>query len=119
VTAGMPNFTQNGSLARAISLPVARRIAEKGGVIGIWPDGYTYGNLELMADAVARLAADLEPAHVGIGTDMNGLIRTVMPSYAEYAQLEEMLARRGMKAAEIEGILGGNYLRVLREAMKT
>lgn len=119
VTAGMPNYTQNGSLARAISLPVARRIAEKGGVIGVWPDGFTYANLELMADALVRLAGELGAAHVGVGSDMNGLIRTVIPSYAEYARLDEMLGKRGMKPAEIEGILGGNYLRVLREAMKT
>jgi membrane dipeptidase len=119
VSAGMPNYTQNGSMARAISLPLARRIAEKGGVIGIWPDGFTYANLDVMADALARVAGDLGPARVGVGTDMHGLIRTVLPSYVEYAQLEDMLGRRGMKPAEIEGILGGNYLRVLREAMKT
>jgi len=62
---------------------------------------------------------ELGAAHVGIGSDLHGLVRTVMPSYVEYALLEDMLARRGMKAPEIEGILGGNYLRVLREAMTT
>lgn len=119
VTAGLPNAGQNGSLARAVHLPVAKAIAAKGGVIGFWPDWYTYANLTLMADALARAAGELGAAHVGIGSDMHGLVRTVMPSYVEFAALEDELSRRGMKPAEIEGILGGNYLRVLREAMKT
>ena len=119
VSAGMPNYTQSGSIARGIHLPTAKAIAAKGGVIGFWPDWYTYANLGLLADALARAAGELGAAHVGMGSDMNGLVRTVMPSYAEFARLEEMLASRGMKAPEIEGILGGNYLRVLREAMKT
>jgi len=117
VSAGMPSPSQGGSMARAIHAPVAKRIAEKGGVVGIWPDWYTYSNLDLMADAIARAAEQLGAAHVGIGSDMNGLTRTIMPSYAEFATLEGELAKRGLKAADIEGIMGGNYLRVLREAM--
>jgi membrane dipeptidase len=119
VSAGMPNYTQSGSVARAISLPLAKAIAEKGGVVGIWPDWYTYANLELMADAIARNAEQLGAAHVGIGSDMHGLVRTIMPGYAEFAALEGLLGKRGLKPAEVEGIMGGNYLRVLREAMKT
>ena len=51
--------------------------------------------------------------------DMHGLTRTIMPGYAEFASLEDGLAKRGLKPAEIEGILGGNYIRVLRAAMTT
>lgn len=51
---------------------------------------------------------------------MHGLgPRPLMPSYAEFASLEELLGKRGLKPAEVEGIMGGNYIRVLREAMKT
>src|SRR5579862_2483997 len=111
ISAGMPSPSQGGSMARAIYLPVANRIAEKGGVVGIWPDWYTYSNLDLMADAIARAAEQLGAAHVGIGSDMHGLTRTIMPGYSEFAVLEGELTKRGMKAAEVEGILGGNYIR--------
>ena len=47
------------------------------------------------------------------------MTRTIMPGYAEFATLEGELTKRGMKAAEVEGIMGGNYVRVLREAMQT
>jgi membrane dipeptidase len=119
VTSGQPSHTQNGALARAIHLPVAKKIAAQGGVVGLWPEGNTYGNLALMADGIARTADSLGAQGVGIGSDMHGLPRTVMPSYAEFAELEGELGKRGLKQAEIEGILGGNYIRVLREAMKT
>jgi membrane dipeptidase len=117
VSAGLPSPSQGGSMARAIHLPVAKRIAEKGGVVGIWPDWYTYANLDLMADGIARAAEQLGAAHVGIGSDMHGLARTVMPGYAEFASLERELSRRGLKPAEVEGIMGGNYIRVLRESL--
>lgn len=118
VSAGLPAHTQNGSVARAIHLPLAKAIAAKGGVVGFWPDWYTYANLSLMADALAHAAGEIGAAHVGIGSDLHGLLRTVMPSYVEFAALEEELTRRGMKGPEVDGILGGNYLRVLREAMR-
>jgi membrane dipeptidase len=119
VTQAMPNYSQNGSVARAISLPMAKAIAAKGGVIGIWPDGYTYARLPVMADAIARTAEQLGAAHVGIGSDMHGLIRTVVTDYADFAALEEELGKRGLKPDEVEGIMGANYIRVLRGAMKS
>jgi membrane dipeptidase len=117
ISNGMPSPSQGGSMARAIYAPVAKRIADKGGVVGIWPDWYTYANIDLMADAIARAAEQLGAAHVGIGSDMHGLTRTIMPSYVEFASLEEEMAKRGLKAAEVGSIMGGNYIRVLREAM--
>ena len=120
ISAAMPLPSQGGSMARAIHAPVAKKVAEVGGVIGIWPDWYTYSHLDLMADAIARAADQLGAAHVGIGSDMHGLgPRSLMPGYAEFSSLEELLGKRGLKPAEVEGIMGGNYIRVLREAMKT
>lgn len=56
--------------------------------------------------------------HVGVGTDLLGLGgSTVMPGYEQFAQLEEILARRGLKTQDIRNFLGGNYLRALRAAL--
>ena len=35
----------------------------------------------------------------------------------KYAQLPEVLAKRGLKPAEIEAVLGADYIRVLRQTM--
>ena len=48
---------------------------------------------------------------------MFGLTRTIMPGYEEFAGLPAYLTKRGMKDAEIEAVLGGNYVRVLRQAL--
>jgi membrane dipeptidase len=113
-----PHWTQGGIRARAISASQARRIAEKGGVIGIWPIGVQFGSLDSYASALMNTAQTVGAAHVGVGSDLFGLGgSTVIPGYEQFAQLEELLAKRNVPAADIRKILGGNYLRVLREAL--
>lgn len=117
VTSGEPYWTQNVVRARAIHKPLALKIAKKGGVIGIWPIGLMYRSLDAYADALLDAAESLGPAHVGIGTDFAGLASSVMPGYEEFAALEELLAKRGVKGEHIENMLGRNYLRVLRQSL--
>ena len=117
ISANAPRPSQAGAIARAIHLPVARRIAEKGGVVGLWPNGLIFANLELYADELVRMISLLGIAHVGIGSDMNGIRRTIMPGYAQFAALEAALASRGLAPKDISAVLGGNYVRVLREAL--
>ena len=58
------------------------------------------------------------PAHVGIGTDLFGVGgSTVIPGYEQFAQLEELMLKRGFKAEDVKNILGANYLRVLGTAL--
>jgi membrane dipeptidase len=117
VSPSMPVTWQGAIAARAIHAPLAKKLASKGGVIGLWPLWSSYPNLDLYSDELARLAQTYGPSHVGIGTDMDGLGRSTLPSYAEFAELPTYLAKRGFDAAAVEGMLGGNYIRVLRQAM--
>ncbi len=117
VSARLPNPSRGGIAARGIYAPLAKRLAEKGGVIGLWPNRSVYANLDLYADAIERAVQAYGAAHIGIGTDMFGVPRSVVPSYREFARLAEYLAQRGLKDAEIDAVLGGNYLRVLRQAL--
>lgn len=112
-----PHPAQKIAAARAIHAPLARRIADKGGVIGLWPLRPEFDHLQHYADELIAMRKRFGAQHVGIGTDMFGLPRTVIPSYAEFSELPDLLARRGLKSADIEAILGGNYIRVLREAL--
>ena len=96
---------------------MAVAIAQKGGVVGIWPLGSMYRTLDAYAGALIDAAEALGAAHVGVGTDLAGLPSSVMPGYAEFAALEEALVRRGIKADDIAGMLGGNYLRVLGRSL--
>ena len=89
----------------------------KGGVVGFWALGQQFRALHGMADAVADAAEKLGPAHVGIGSDIAGMPTTVMPTYAGFAELAELLEARGLKGEDLENVLGMNYVRVLRQAL--
>lgn len=103
--------------ARAIHAPLARKLANKGGAVGIWPLGTMFGNREAYAEALLRAAGMLGVNHVGIGSDINGLPNTVLPTHEEFAEVAELLAKKGLKDGEVEAVMGGNYLRVLRQAL--
>lgn len=115
-----PHWTQSGVRARAIAAAQARRMAEKGGVIGIWPLGLQFGSLDAYASALIDTARTVGIEHVGVGTDLFGLGgSTVIPGYEQFRELEDILVKRGLKTAEIRGVLGDNYLRALRAALVT
>ena len=113
-----PHWTQGGVRARAVSASQARRIAEKGGVIGIWPLGAQFGSLDSYVSALIDTARTVGIANVGVGTDLFGLGgSTVIPGYEQFPELEERLMKRNVPADDVRKVLGGNYLRVLREAL--
>jgi membrane dipeptidase len=118
VTSSAPYWTYGAARARAIHAPLAKRIAEKGGVIGIWPLGSQHGSLDAYARALLDTAASLGAPHVGIGSDMFGLGGvSVLPGYEQFPQLEELLRKRGLTADDVRNIMGANYVRVLGQAL--
>jgi len=117
VSTNAPHPSQNVVAARSIHAPLARRIADKGGVIGLWPLWSEFAHFDLYADELVAMVKRFGAEHVGIGTDMFGLPRSVIPSYREFAELPDVLARRGLKSGEIDALLGDNYIRVLRQAI--
>jgi len=119
VISSAPHWTQSGLRARAISAQLARRVAERGGVIGIWPIGAQFGSLDAYASGLLDTVQTVGAAHVGVGTDLFGLGgSTAIPGYEQFPQLEEILAKRGLKTEDVRNILGGNFLRVLRETLQ-
>jgi len=71
-----------------------------------------------VADHVEHVARVAGVEHVGIGSDYDGV--TVLPVQLDdvscYPYLTQALLDRGLRRDEIHAILGGNALRVLREA---
>jgi membrane dipeptidase len=114
----LPHPSQDVDSARAIHRPLAQRIADKGGVIGLWPLAPQFRDLARFADELVAMAKRFGPRHVGIGTDINGLPGTVIPSYGEFALLPALLEQRGLGATDIAAVLGENYLRLLRQALQ-
>jgi len=120
---------------RHLSDVVIRRIVEREGVIGIVPynrflrgdwvvaDGRREFNLAVLAahfDYICQIAGDA--AHVGIGSDFDGgfglgALPLGLDSVADLRLIGDALAARGYSRADVEAVLGGNWLGMLRKAL--
>jgi len=103
------------SVARLLSEEHALAVTEAGGVIGAWPSGFVLQSFDEYLDEIVRMVDLLGIEHVAIGTDMDGNYLPVMTEYAQFAAVDEGLAARGLGPDELDLLLGGNFLRLLRD----
>lgn len=95
---------------------LAKRIAEKGGIIGIgyWPgaicDSSPANVVRTIRYAIDLLGVD----HVGLGSDYDGAVRTDFDT-SELAVLTEEMRKANFTEEEIFKVMGGNVIRLLRE----
>ncbi|WP_109549548.1 dipeptidase [Mycobacteroides chelonae] len=107
---------------RYISDAEVKAIAATGGLIGLWPVRFrdlAMTDLDDFARHASHLAQLVGPAHLCIGTDMNGVTGYV-PGFdgaKDFPSLAAALLRIGFDTGEVTGILGGNALRVLRTVL--
>ncbi|RAI58676.1 peptidase M19 [Roseicella frigidaeris] len=105
--------------SRWITPEHARLVAGTGGVIGVWPlTGPEAPTLRAYAASIARMVDAVGIAHVGIGSDMLGLLGT--PAYGDYREtpaLAAALLAQGFAPDEAALLLGGNYARVLEAVL--
>ncbi len=96
----------------------ARGIAASGGLIGIALFEAALGGKEIKDFVRAvRYVTDLVGVeHVALGSDFDGAETTVVDASGLVCLTDALLAH-GFSAAEIEAILGGNVLRVLRQTL--
>ncbi|HRF94822.1 MAG TPA: membrane dipeptidase, partial [Aggregatilineales bacterium] len=113
-----------------------RRLAERGGVMGIVPYNLFLSNQWSLADgkSAIKLNRVLEAidyvcqlvgsaSHVGIGTDFDGGFGSEstpqeLNTVADLWALKDALLTRGYPEADVTNILGGNMLRQLLTSLK-
>lgn len=118
---------------RHLSDGAIRRLAERDGVIGIVPyngflrKGWRRGDPRLPLstvvahiDHVCQVVGDAH--HVGLGSDFDGgfgldSIPAGLDSIADLRLIGDALFACGFSQAEVEAVLGGNWLRLLRKAL--
>src|SRR5208283_2066572 len=99
--------------SRLISPAHARVIAGTGGVVGVWPPQTQFADKAAMAVGIARMVDAAGIDHVGLGSDLRGLVGpSVLPDYDALPALTDALLGAGFNAAETGKLLGGNYARV-------
>jgi membrane dipeptidase len=103
---------------RLITAEHARLVAETGGVIGIWPLESVFPSLDALATGMARMVDTVGVDHVGLGTDMRGLVGgSVFPDYDRLPALADALSRAGFSQSDTGKILGENYVRVFQASV--
>jgi microsomal dipeptidase-like Zn-dependent dipeptidase len=104
--------------ARYLSDTEATAVAGTGGVIGLWPyfhRGRGIASVDAMVAQVRYLAGLVGAEHLCIGTDMNG-VPGLMPGYRgemDFPVLTAALSAAGLSSADVRGVLGDNFARVL------
>jgi membrane dipeptidase len=104
--------------SRRISREHARVVAKTGGVVGVWPPAEEFPTLTSMAAGMARMVDAVGIDHVGLGSDMRGLVGpSILPDYDRLPGLAEALIGVGFSVPDTSKILGGNYARVFETCM--
>jgi membrane dipeptidase len=97
--------------SRWIGADHAKLVADTGGVVGTWANASAFSSFADYAVGIAKLADLIGVDHVGIGTDKEAMHPPIFSSYAEFPELVRQLLLH-FNEAEVEKIVGGNYLRV-------
>ncbi|MCM2251711.1 MAG: membrane dipeptidase [Ramlibacter sp.] len=117
-------WQEPGYVARSLPAPSARKIAARGGAVGLWSvrvnrdPAYPVHSIRTYADEIMRMCDLVGPAHVAFGTDMEGAgPGPILSNYVDLRDVADNLVKRGLPEATLEGILIGNYARIVKQAM--
>ena len=108
---------------RNISDYEAKRVAEKGGVLGVifYPGYLTTSrdhSLECVMQNIRHLLHLVGDDFIGLGSDFDGWVSSMpgdLRDVSEIPRLTDRMLREGIPIDSIRKILGGNALRVIRE----
>lgn len=116
-----------GFIARSLSLPAAKKIAARGGVVGLWnlrirpePMGLSYpvNSINDYADEIMRMCDLIGPEHVAFGTDLEGVWPgRLMTGYGDLREVADNLGKRGLSETVLNNVFIGNYARIVKLAM--
>jgi membrane dipeptidase len=108
--------------ARAVTREHARLVAERGGVVGVFPVNVGYQGFSGYIEHIARMIGAVGVDHVGVGTDMDGIVPATFASFDDYAQwpsIAAALLARGHPREDVAKVTGDNLLRVFAEVVAT
>ena len=100
--------------SRLITADQAKAIIDKGGIIGLWPAGAMFRNIDVWAGGLANMVKTWGADAVAIGTDMEGGIEEVFNDYATYPKVVEAVLAKDIAPADVAKIVGGNHMRVFK-----
>lgn len=89
-------------------------------MINFWPELITCSStatIDDVVDHIMYISKLIGANHVGFGADFDGIpnMTSGLEDVGTYINLVARLYERGMEDKEVEGIIGGNFLRVLEK----
>ena len=95
-------------------------VAEAGGVVGLWPyhhQGHGPGDFDALMRHARHIADLVGPEHLCLGTDINGVPGTLdgFQGANDVRLIAEHLLSAGFGEYDVEGITGGNFMRVFEQ----
>ena len=103
----------------SVSLNNAKKIAQRGGVIGIWPSKYNFNDPRAYVEALGEAVSMVGEDHVAFGTDMQGLApqHTMLESYAGMREVVNLMLAANMPETTVRKVAGENYGRLLKTVL--
>jgi membrane dipeptidase len=101
-----------------------KAVADLGGVVGvIFHGGYLNGSylgggsVDAIVDHIEHIVSTVGDEFASLGSDWDGLIATPrdMPTCLELPRLVQRMLERGFSPETVQRVLGGNFLRALRQ----
>jgi membrane dipeptidase len=119
------NHQSPGDSVMAISRSTARKLADRGGLIGIWGHRNTYKTIEQYGDAIVRFIDWVGADHIAIGSDIGGLGTPSDPvafdllrrDYGELRRVLMHIQKAGVSSGDLEKIAHRNYRRLVGEVL--
>ena len=120
ITTTQYTWAQSSNLSRRLHIDYAKKIAQRGGAVGLWSLRSSVGSSPAgYADELMRMADAIGPEHVMFGTDLDGVGKFgVMYGLDDLRQVADLLRERGVDDRTLRGICFDNYARCLRAAME-
>lgn len=113
-----------GYIARSLSEAQAKKIAARGGAVGLWTvrvnrdPQYRVHSVRTFADEMLRMCDLIGPEHVAFGTDMEGAgPGPILSNYVDLRAVVDNLLQRGLAEAQLQGLFMGNYARIVKRSM--
>ena len=112
-----------GYIARSLSPASAKKIAARGGAVGLWSvrvidPFYPLKGVASYADEIVRMCDLIGPEHVAFGTDMSGAGgNPILSNYVDLREVADNLLKRGLPQTTLDNVFIGNYARIVKQAM--
>ena len=112
-------WQQPTALSRLLNIDYAKKIAQRGGAIGLWSLRNTVGNGPSgYASELMRMVDLVGPKHVMFGTDLDGVGKFgALDGLGDLRKVVDALRGRGIDDDTLRAICFGNYARCLTAAM--